>query len=94
MWEIGDQQKAFAGDDASRTQWAWRLAACERGYDCSDRAEWRQVMCRGDYNCQPGESAADLIHRATGNDFPEIEELASSLNAKIDAGKFDELGLN
>jgi len=48
--------------------------------------------CYGDTNCQPYETAIDLIRRATGNDFLEVEARARWINEKIDAGDWEAMG--
>jgi hypothetical protein len=71
---------------------AWRLAACQRGFDCSPQSDFVKWSCYGDTNCQPYETAIDLIRRATGNDFLEVEARARWINEKIDAGDWKALG--
>ena len=68
---------------------AWRLAACRRGYDCSQQAEWLRFHCGMDFNCQPYESGIDYIRRNNGADFDELERRAGELNAKLDALGFE-----
>jgi hypothetical protein len=95
VWQLADLSKLFVGDaaQAAELDWVWRLAACQRGFDCSQTAEWYRVMCRSDPNCQPYETGVDFIRRLRADDFAEIERRAADLNAKIDAGRFDELGI-
>ena len=71
---------------------AWRLAACQRGFDCSPQSDFVKWSCYGDTNCQPYETAIDLIRRATGNDFLEVEARARWINEKIDAGDWEAMG--
>jgi len=71
---------------------AWWLAACTRGFDCSPRSEIVWQLCRFDPNCQPYETVTDLVRRASGNGFPEIEARARWINEKIDAGDWEALG--
>jgi hypothetical protein len=76
-------------------QWdhlGWRLAACQRGFDCSAQSDFVKWTCYVDTNCQPYETAVDLIRRATGNDFPDVEARARWINEKIDAGDWEALG--
>jgi hypothetical protein len=97
LWTIGDLAKPLSGDavTAERLQWVWRLAACQRGYDCSEAAGWYRFACRLDpqHLCQPGEDGLDYIRRATENEFIEIEREATEVNAKVDAGAWSELQL-
>jgi hypothetical protein len=90
VFDMGDLAALFVGDmkKASQEQWVWRLAACKRGYECGQDAEWIQLQCRFDPNCQPYESGVDFIRRMNSEDFDEIERLANDLNARLDAGDF------
>jgi hypothetical protein len=72
-------------DETMQRQWVWRMAACQRGYDCSSNNEWLVWACRYDRNCQPYETMVDYIHRHRSEDFDEIEQKARDLNAKLDA---------
>ena len=94
IWKIGDMQRAITGDSstAEREQWVWRLAACQRGFDCSADAQWVKFMCRFDLNCQPYEDGVDLMKRMSGVDFLEIERRAKELYARIDAEAWEEIG--
>lgn len=94
IFDMGDLAALFVGDmtKASQEQWVWRLAACNRGYECGQDAEWIQLQCRFDPNCQPYESGFDFIRRMNSEDFDEIERLANDLNARLDAGDFGWFG--
>ncbi len=91
IFDMGDLAVLFVEDmkKASQEQWVWRLAACKRGYECGPDAEWVQLQCRFDPNCQPYESGIDFIRRMNSEDFDEIERLANDLNARLDAGGFE-----
>jgi len=94
IFDMGDLAGLFVGDmqKASQEQWVWRLAACKRGYECGQNAEWYQHQCRFDTNCQPYESGVDFIRRANSEDFEEIDRLSNELNAKLDADDFNWFG--
>lgn len=96
IWKIADLQQALtnSGDDAERQQWIWRVAACQRGFDCSEKAAWYEFMCRFDQYCRPGESGMDLIRRATGDDFYSVESMAKRLNSDIDNDRWSEIGFS
>ena len=92
LFQFGDLTGMFRDvDSASQEQWVWRLAACQRGYDCSSSAEWLRAFCRFDRNCQPYEGGVDFIRRNNPGDFEEIDTLARDLNAKLDADQFDQV---
>jgi hypothetical protein len=95
LWNVSDLQFILDEDmdKANDQQWVWRLAACERGYDCSGTAGWHEISCRFDTNCQDGESGIDLIRRATASQFDSLDRQAKELNSKIDANEWAEIGL-
>jgi hypothetical protein len=76
-----------------RHEWTWEVAACLRGADCSPAATWVRRLCAQDKRCQPHETGVDLIRRRVGAQMPEIEEAARAINAHVDAGEWDRLGL-
>ena len=72
----------------------WYYVACLRGLDCGVDAEWHRQLCLGNSNCLPGESGVDYLKRlAPTMNVSDLEIRAYDLNAKIDAGAWDELGL-
>ena len=80
--------------DANPHEWVWMLAACERGYDCSRESAWYQFRCAYDPQCQPYENGiVDVVRRETGSRFSDLERRAKELNARMDEGRFDELGI-
>lgn len=89
VWKMGDLQAALATsqEEAMRQQWLWRVAACQRGYDCGRTAAWYRFQCRFDTLCRSGESGLDLIRRATQSQFDAISQQAIQLNADVDAGR-------
>jgi hypothetical protein len=95
LWAVADMQAAITSDvsAAEKLQWVWRLAACQRGYDCSPTASWHEFMCRYDYLCRPGEDGVELIRRATQHEFSEVERQAREFNEKLDRGAVSELNL-
>lgn len=95
LWQIGELQALLHGDSAESTkaQWAWWLAACQRGYECGENSAWYAFSCRFDQMCLPGQTGIDHMRRTLQSDFPEVENLAKSINAKIDAGAWSELDM-
>lgn len=72
----------------------WRYVACLRGLDCGVDAEWHLQFCLWDSNCLPQETGVDYLRRiAPMMNVTDLDERARALNAKIDAGAWDELGL-
>ncbi len=96
LWTIGDMQLLLSGSEthAQTQQWAWRLAACHSGYDCSESADWVRFMCRYEPNCQPYETGEGFIRQMTGNDYPEVVSLAREIATKFKNGTLDYLYLS
>ncbi len=97
IWEAGEAQ-GFLNQSFSekvKNLLAWRLVSCQRGLDCSPDADWVQLDCRVDSYCAFGVSGVDYIRNAAvaESDLPAIEQLAQDINAKLDAGQWDSLGL-
>jgi hypothetical protein len=87
IFKFGDLATLFFGDTerASEMQWVWRLAACDRGYDCTSSAEWLKFQCRFDYNCQPNDDGVEYIRRNNSQNFDSIQSKAKDLSASLDA---------
>jgi len=95
IFEIGNtvlDSPPPAGGEIDRDHLAWYLAACARGFDCAAQSEIVRELCRFDPTCQPYETLVDLVRRASGNDFPDLEARARWINEKIDAGDWEALG--
>jgi hypothetical protein len=95
MWTIGELQYALnpESEDSTKAQWAWALAACERGYECGQDALWLQFACVWD-QCPPGETVVDYMKRILQADFPVVEELAREINANIDAEAWSDIDID
>lgn len=92
LWKASDLLQAYAGEGTDMTDetWAWRLAACQRGYDCSESAEWIGFMCRHGTNCESA-TGLDLIKTATGDHFNAVADTAAQINRIIDQEDWDQL---
>jgi len=78
-----------AADDVNAV---WIIAACQRGASCGNESEGFRFLCRMDAACQPYETVIDLLRRAKGTSYDELDARARDLGEKIDQGRFDELG--
>jgi len=88
---IGDEQTELHGSRLNETvdRVAWIYVACQRGLDCSPTSRWA-LSCEG--KCDVSTPEGILMYRSFGQ-WPAVQERARELNAKLDAGKWDELGL-
>ena len=92
LWTLAENQLLLTQDQdvSDKTRWALSLAACKRGYDCSQSAKWYQDYCHADMNCQPDETGADLIKRIAAQ-HQDIEYLSDRAIAKLNSSKIDDL---
>jgi hypothetical protein len=94
MWAIGEMQYALNdSEDSTKVQWAWWLAACERGYECGPQAILLEFTCRYE-QCPPGETVVQYMRRLLQTDFPAVEELAREINANIDAEAWSDIDID
>ena len=95
LWAIGDMSGLITGStrNTDTDQWAWKLAACNRGFDCSETAPWRQASCHFDAGttCISAESGVDMIRRFTGDSFTDVEKSAKEINSLLDTNAWDKL---
>jgi hypothetical protein len=95
LWKIGVAQgflnQSFS--DKVKNQLAWWLVSCQRGYDCSSGADWIELECQDDTYCTDGISGIDYIRKGSGADWPEVQQRAQDINAKLKSRQWSELGL-
>jgi len=88
----------FPGNpDAHALYYAWTLVACQRGLDCSKTSDLATFTCSRNVDaCAAFKDPSDYVlwiasHNNT--DLSLIETRAAEINAKLDSGQFDDLGL-
>jgi hypothetical protein len=88
---IGDEQTALHGSRNNETvdRFAWIYVACQRGLDCSDTSQLAKDCAA---NCDVS-TPEGLIMAWSGDEWPAVQQRAREINAKLDAGQWDELGL-
>jgi hypothetical protein len=79
--------------DSNTDRLAWFLVGCERGFDCSANAEWVKDSCMFDVQCQSANSPSYMVSYLARDDWPVVQERARLINAKLDAGDWNTLGL-
>lgn len=96
LWQIGVAQGFLnqSSADKVKNQLAWWLVSCQRGYDCSSGADWINLDCPDESYCTQGISGIDYIRKGSGLDWPDVQQRAQDINAKLDAGQWNDLGLN
>jgi hypothetical protein len=95
LWSIGTAQGMLAQtyEDKAINELAWWLVSCQRGFDCSSQADWIHFDCPDLSFCAPDINGTDYIRNAAGPTCPAVEQRAQDISAKLDAGKWSELGL-
>ncbi len=95
LFEIGAAQGLLNPEsiDTHARWFAWLLVACQRGLDCSENADWVTYGCGGIVDCIPGSSPVDRVRKLAGDEWPHVQQRAEDINAKLDAGRWDELEL-
>jgi hypothetical protein len=95
LFTIGEAQGLLypANSDTNAARYAWWLVACQRGFDCSAGGDWVKNTCAGDPQCASANSPSDLVRSLAGDEWPDVQQRAQEISAKLDAGQWDELGL-
>jgi hypothetical protein len=89
------QQQRDGSNDATEA-YAWILVGCQRGFSCNGKFDWMMSGCP---NCNPDNPAPEdsVMTEFTnmgGNSWAAVQQRAQQINASLDAGQWDELGLN
>jgi hypothetical protein len=75
-------------DETTKGEWAWRLAACERGFECGLGDPLLEYACRFDQLCTPDENAIVYMKRILQADYPAVEDQAREISSDLDAGRW------
>jgi len=88
---IGNEQTELHGSRMSETvdRFAWIYVACQRGLNCSATSHLAQDCPT---NCDVS-TPEGIIMAWSRDEWPAVQQRAIEINAKLDAGKWDELGL-
>ncbi len=88
---IGTEQTELHGSRMGETvdRFAWIYVACQRGLDCSSTSRWAVGCPKG---CDVS-TPEKIIMAWSRDEWPAVQQRAMDINAKLDAGKWNELGL-
>ena len=88
---VGEEQAALQGSRDAQTvdQFAWIYVACQRGLDCSPTSRWAKD-CQD--NCDVS-SPEGIMTGWSRDEWPAVQQRAKEINTKLDAGRWEELGL-
>jgi hypothetical protein len=94
LWNIGDAQGLIpqSSDDKSINQFAWWLASCQLGLDCSSDSD-RILMACQTKGCPVGLAGADFIRVIAGNNWQEVERRAQDITDKLNAEDWGSLDI-
>jgi len=93
LFMIGEAQGLLypSRNDTDVTRFAWWLVACQRGFDCTANGSFVKEACADYPECQSAVSPSDLVQSASRDKWPEVQQRAQEIGAKLDAGQWDEL---
>jgi hypothetical protein len=88
---IGNEQTELHGSRMGETvdRFAWIYVACQRGLNCSPTSH---LATDCPTNCDVS-TPEGIIMAWSRDDWPAVQQRAREINAKLDARKWDELGL-
>lgn len=87
----GTRQRMAHSQDATE-QYAWMLVGCQRGYPCNGHFDWITTGCP---TCNPNNpTPEDSLMAEVGNNWAAVQQRAQQINASLEAGQWDALGLN
>jgi len=95
LFRIGDMMTLLdpAAPDVSVQRLAWMAVACERGLDCSAQADWVAASCLT-AECSSINSNTEVVRIIAGDLWSAVQQRARQLSEKLDAGRWEELGLS
>jgi hypothetical protein len=62
---------------------AWKILACQNGYDCGPGSDWMLSACSWDPQCANGRTYTDVLQRQLGSQYDEAVRLANSISQAI-----------
>jgi len=92
---IGEAQHLLdpTNSDTNTSRFAWWLIACQRGFDCYADSDWVKNSCAGDPECASVSDPSDLVRILARDQWPDVQQRAQEISAKLDGGKWNELGI-
>jgi hypothetical protein len=62
---------------------AWKILACQKGYDCGPDSDWMISACSWDPQCANGLTYTDYLQRQLGSQYDDAVRLAKSIDDAI-----------
>jgi hypothetical protein len=64
---------------------AWKILACEKGYDCGPDSDYMHTVCDWDAQCADGKTYTDYFKRQLGTGYDEAVGMAKAIEQLIAA---------
>lgn len=95
LFIVGNAELLLAPPDKySRVMaYAWWLVACERGLDCASGSAYAATICGNDVRCAAAHGPRERLQAAAGRNWSSVRKRAAAMSARLDAGKWSELGI-
>lgn len=92
--ESGDPDAIFLMSDWVRTGqrtdqetatliYAWKILACQNGYDCGASSDWMLSACSWNPQCADGRTYTDFLQRELGSQYDDAVRLAKSISEAV-----------
>jgi hypothetical protein len=92
--ESGDPDAIFSMSDWVRTGTrseeetatligAWKMLACQNGYDCGSDSDWILSTCSWNPQCANGRTYTDVLQRDLGSQYDQAVQLSNAINQAI-----------
>jgi TPR repeat protein len=65
--------------------YAWKMLACQSGYDCGPTSDWMLSACSWDPQCADGRTYTDYLQRQLGSQYDDAVRLARSIGEAVAA---------
>jgi hypothetical protein len=62
---------------------AWRILACQNGYDCGPKSDWMLSVCSWDPQCANDGTYTDYLQRQLGSQYDDAVRLAAAIGQAI-----------
>lgn len=62
---------------------AWKILACQNGYDCGPNSDWMLAACSWDPQCANDRTYTDYLQRQLGSQYDDAVRLAASIGQAI-----------
>jgi hypothetical protein len=73
-------------DETATLIGAWKILACQKGYDCGPNSDWIMSACSSNPQCADGRTYVDLLQRQLGgSQYDDALRLAKSIDQALTA---------